>query len=541
MNRTVYMHLAAGVLLTVLSTTTDVFAAENKNQYPDPAKANETSSSSVAVTGAIKSQKNQPIHNGRVDLDTLAKPPNAWPSRFPLFNTKNSLEGETESKAPITSTNTRNLDASQLTGKMNLAGITKAAFPMVPISCGASGNLSWTTTSSSFVSIRECSIGVPMDGWIFISANGTVARQDGEYEANFRIGVDNTTGDSNIDRWVNVYDDAGDGSDTTMALSVLKPITAGQHTVHLLGRRYSGTATALVYDPTLSVVFIPSTNTELMACGDSGNANWTTASATYDIVRQCSLTVPGPGWVFLSADGTVARSDGEYEGSFRIDIDNTAGDPNIDRWVNVYNDSGDGSDRSVAITAVRAVSTGLHTFYFLGGRYSGSADVLVYDPTLTALYVPSSPGSPVLCEASGNLNWTTSNPSFEVIHQCSLEMPEPGTVLISADACVARQNGEYEGNFRIDVDSTGGDGNIDRWVNVYDDAGDGSDTTLALSVLRHLEQGPHTIYFLGRRYAGTAEVLAYDPTLSVIQVGSDVIFADGFDSGNTIAWSATVP
>jgi hypothetical protein len=120
-------------------------------------------------------------------------------------------------------------------------------------------------------------------------------------------------------------------------------------------------------------------------------------------------------------------------------------------------------------------------------------------------------------------------------------MPESGSVLISADACVARQNGEYEGNFRIGIDSTDGDPNIDRWVDVYNDTGDGSDTTLALSVLRNLEPGPHTIYLLGRRQSGTAEVLAYDPTLSVIQVGSDIIFADGFESGNTVFWSTTVP
>jgi hypothetical protein len=530
----------AGVFLTVLLTASHAFSGDNKNQSPDTAKASETPVYSVAETRAIVSQKNRSPHRGRVDLDTRVKPANAWSSKLPLFNTKNSMEGKIGPDFLATPTAKRNLDDKQLTGAMNME-TSQAALPMVPISCGASGNISWTTTSSSFVSVRECSIGIPTDGWIFISADGTVARQDGEYEANFRIGVDSTTGDPDIDRWVNVYDDAGDGSDTTLALSVLKPITAGQHTVHLLGRRNAGTATVKVYDPTLSVVFVPSTDTQLMACGDSGNANWTTASATFDIVRQCSLTVPGPGWVFLSADGTVARDDGEYEGSFGIDIDNTAGDPNIDRWINVYDDSGDGTDRSVALSAIRAISTGLHTFYFLGKRYSGSADVLVYDPTLTALYVPSTPGSPVLCEASGNLNWTTTSSSFEVIRQCALEMPESGSVLISADACVARQNGEYEGNFRIGIDSTDGDPNIDRWVDVYNDTGDGSDTTLALSVLRHLEPGPHTIYLLGRRQSGTAEVLAYDPTLSVIQVGSDIIFADGFESGNTVFWSATVP
>jgi hypothetical protein len=37
-------------------------------------------------------------------------------------------------------------------------------------------------------------------------------------------------------------------------LSVLKPVTAGTHTFYFLGKRYSGTATVLVYDPTLTVI-----------------------------------------------------------------------------------------------------------------------------------------------------------------------------------------------------------------------------------------------------------------------------------------------
>lgn len=89
---------------------------------------------------------------------------------------------------------------------------------------------------------------------MFISADGSLARQDGEYEALFEIGIDTTSGDANIDRWVNVYNDSGDGTDESVALSVLKPVNAGAHTFYFLGRRYGGSGTALVYDPTLTVI-----------------------------------------------------------------------------------------------------------------------------------------------------------------------------------------------------------------------------------------------------------------------------------------------
>lgn len=122
------------------------------------------------------------------------------------------------------------------------------------ITCGASGNMNWTTTSSSFQVIRQCTLSVPRTGWVFLSTDGSVARQNGEYEGQFEIGIDGTGGDANIDRWVNVYNDSSDGTDSSVALSVLKPVTAGTHTFYFLGRRYSGTGTVLLYDPTLTVI-----------------------------------------------------------------------------------------------------------------------------------------------------------------------------------------------------------------------------------------------------------------------------------------------
>ena len=256
------------------------------------------------------------------------------------------------------------------------------------VACGASGNLSWSTTSSGFQVIRQCTLSVPQDGWVFISADGSLARMNGEYEAQFEIGIDTTSGDGNIDRWVNVYNDTGDGTDESVALSVLKPVTVGTHTFYSLGRRYYGTATVLVYDPTLTVVFIPAANTEILPCGASGALGWSTTSSGFQVIRQCTLSVPQDGWVFISADGSLGRLGGEYEAQFEIGIDSTSGDWNIDRWVNVYNDTGDGTDRSVALSVLKPVTAGTHTFYFLGSRYDGTATVLVYDPTLTVVFIP---------------------------------------------------------------------------------------------------------------------------------------------------------
>jgi hypothetical protein len=297
---------------------------------------------------------------------------------------------------------------------------------------------------------------------VFLSANGSLARLNGEYEAQFEIGIDSTSGDSNIDRWVNVYNDSGDGTDKSVALSVLKPVAAGTHTFYFLGARYNGAGTVLLYDPTLTVIFIPAADSQVLTCGSSGNLNWTTTSSSFQVIRQCALAAPQAGWAFLSADGSLARQNGEYEAKFEIGIDSTSGDYNIDRWVNVYNDSGDGTDESVALSVLKPVAAGAHTFYSLGARYSGTSTVLLYDPTLTVIYIPSPSTAAVTCGSSGNLNWTTTSSSFQVIRQCTLSVPQAGWVFLSADGSLAR-NGEYEAQFEIGIDSTSGDYNIDRW------------------------------------------------------------------------------
>lgn len=122
------------------------------------------------------------------------------------------------------------------------------------VTCDASRNENWTTTGSSFAVVRQCSFSAPQNGWVHIVANGSPGRWNGEYEAQFRLGIASTTGEGDTDRWVNVYDDSGDGTDETLALSVLRPLKAGTYTFSLPGQRYSGSGTMRVFDPTLVVI-----------------------------------------------------------------------------------------------------------------------------------------------------------------------------------------------------------------------------------------------------------------------------------------------
>jgi hypothetical protein len=157
-----------------------------------------------------------------------------------------------------------------------------------------------------------------------------------------------------------------------------------------VGRVYSGTSTALVYDPTLTAIYVPTLDSTALSCGASGGTDWQTTSDSFEVIRQCTLTVPYDRWVYLAADGSVGREDGAYEASFRIGIDSSSGDAEVERWVNVYDDAGDGSDRSVALSMLRQVTAGTHTFTLLGRRYDGTGTVLVRNATLSA-YLPIVP------------------------------------------------------------------------------------------------------------------------------------------------------
>ena len=254
----------------------------------------------------------------------------------------------------------------------------------------------WETISNSFVTIHECTLTAGEAGWAFIAADGSAGLYDADhkydYEAQFSIAIDiSTTGKIDTDRYVNIYADAapGDGSDKSVALSVLKPVSAGAHTFYSLGRLSNGAGPAFAYDPTLTVIFIPAPASPLLTCGSSGDSNWPTTSSSFQVIRQCTLTVPEDGRAFLSADGSLAQLSGPYEAEFHLGIDDsTGGDVGTNRWVDIYNDGSPWTENTAALSSLRPVGAGTHTFYLLGRRSGGAGTVLVRDPTLSVIFEP---------------------------------------------------------------------------------------------------------------------------------------------------------
>lgn len=123
----------------------------------------------------------------------------------------------------------------------------------------------------------------------------------------------------------------------------------------------------------------------LLVCSSGGNVDWSTTADAFQVVCQCTITLPADGWAFLSAGASVAGHNCEYEAQFRLGIDGTEGDPATDRWINVYSDTGDGMDAVLAVSALRRLKAGSHTFYLLCRRTGGTGAVLLHDPSLAVL------------------------------------------------------------------------------------------------------------------------------------------------------------
>ncbi len=416
--------------------------------------------------------------------------------------------------------------------KQPAAGLSLPVSPTAPqmigdsygfIACSAGGGGGWTTTANTWQVVRSCTATFPEDGFVYINATSSVGLSSDitPFEARIGLNIDNPAANGVTDRWVNIYTDSGDGTDKSVADDMISPVISGTHTFYFLATRAGGSGTVQLYNPTISVLYYPNSNPEVMACGVTNNLDWSTTESTFQIVRSCTLTVTQPGYVYVSGTSAVALSDSAYEVRLRVGVDSTSGSASSDRWINVYTDAGDGTDEAVATSNLTSVTPGLHTFYFLAARYNGTGTVVLYDPSLSVLFFPATNVTAKTCGATGSDVWTNATTDYTVVRSCTVDVPARGFAFVAADASAGLNattaGSDWEGQFRFGLDnSTIGNSGFDRWINLYTDTGDGTDRTLALSGMFDVSAGSHTFYVLGKRYTGTGTLRLYSPSLTVI-------------------------
>ena len=237
-----------------------------------------------------------------------------------------------------------------------------------------------------------------------------------------------------------------------------------------------------------------------------------------DLLRDCA----GAGLGVCECDGFggAGGRSGPYEVRYHVAVDDNtlaAGWP--DHWTNVYTDTGDGTDEALASSMLTHIVSGTHTFYFGVNRYAGSGTVQLYNPALSVLYFPDNSVVAKTCGSfEGSGDWQNSTANNTTIRACTLDVPGHGFAIVDANASAGLPYGSanWEGQFRWGVDDANGSDAYDRWINVSTDGGDGTDRVVADSGLIDVSAGPHTFYFVGRRYSGSGTVELIRPSLTVL-------------------------
>jgi hypothetical protein len=387
-----------------------------------------------------------------------------------------------------------------------------SAAPANVLACGASGSDVFTTTSSTFVPVRTCSVTAPQDGTLVVVATASAGLDapgaSGAYELQGRLGVDAPAGSAATDRYVDVTPDGADGTDRALADTTAVPVPAGRHTVTLGVRRSSGNGTVRLYSPQLTAVFVPGDSAQAAVCSDGDDDQWTTASAALQTVRSCRLTLPVASDVLLLAGASAgATAGGGYELRTRLAADGATAIAGSERRLDLADQPSGGADAAAFSSALVGLDAGTHELTLLASRSAGSGTVALDDPQLTAVAIPRTGSRLTACGTGGLGTFSTTAGALAPVRSCDATAAVAGSALIVGSASAALgTGGASELRARLGVDNPTGTAATDRWVDVYPDGGDGTDATLALSAFSSVTAGPHTFSLSAHRYAGAGAI-----------------------------------
>jgi hypothetical protein len=393
---------------------------------------------------------------------------------------------------------------------------TTVATPSGPntplIGCGASANDSWTNATNAFSTVRECSLTVPDDGLVFVSADATVVSSAVASQGEFDVSIDSTTSGVGAPRWVTIRDDGSGGQKMSLARTAMTPLSTGSHTIRLLGKSSSTPAATVRLDnASLSAIFIPGSS-DLLACYDD-DSEWNTTSTSYSSILKCGLTAPENGWAFITADATVRWQDLSQDLELAFEFDDTPTPEGATRFLGAH--TGTWSFSPAALSMLKPVKKGARTFTLVGRRDKGTGQIDVYYPSLNVIYIPSSSAYAISCgEADADL-WSTTSNTWQGIEKCSLTAPTDTWAFVSASSSVNYSDGPFQGQFQVRIDDDASK-SASHAVNIYSSDDFGKDNTVAVSVLKPIADGAHTFNFRGQRASGTGTMQLYRPTLTAI-------------------------
>lgn len=400
------------------------------------------------------------------------------------------------------------------------------ALPASYAACSAQPGGTVEIDGSAVHTVVECSLQAPSDGFIIAIGSGSMSYVDAAYEAKGQIMIDGSGGNAS-DRWINVYPDAGDGTDKSIALSHYLPVTAGTRRIAFVASRSQG-GKVRIFDPTLTAIFVPASAAQTV-CGSATGTTFRSEGSGQSVVTSCQVTVAENSTAFAFASASMAYGQAPSEARVRLGLNGSPA-AGSERWVDVYADDVDGTDESMATQQAFTLTPGTHTIQLYASRFAGSGIVTMYDPVLTVLAVPESAAA--ICAHQSSTMYTNPSHTPTIMRDCSVTSATPARALVFGSASIGMSplpaGGAYEGVFRL----TAGSGPLsttDRWIDIESDSGDGSDRVLAVQWGGELDPGTHTFGLQGARYGGPGEVRAYNAAVHVLLMPSDRLFRADFE------------
>jgi hypothetical protein len=299
----------------------------------------------------------------------------------------------------------------------------------------------------------------------------------------------------------------------------------------------------------------------LQASSNILNGTFRTPYPDWETIRSTGITADGPGWLFISANGSTCNYNNtdEYTATFAIGFDDwwdmqpVTGYITAYRKIDIINDSGDGSDKPLSITLLRSVQAGSYSVDFLVNKNGGTGQICMHDPNISVIFIPSSSKFKACGSASLDKIPIVSDEGV-LIDSCSLTLSEIGSTYIAANGYVDAGNylypNDYSAMFSVDNSDTLHSSSPRRYL-FSENVGLGQDTFSNLSLTTKLPGNPGSNTYYHRGWADRTNYNGYgiasikDRSLSAIFIPDSDLYSwfssrKDYDSPSK-SWKTTSP
>ena len=385
--------------------------------------------------------------------------------------------------------------------------------------CSSPEKAAFSTTSGSFVEVVSCSLTVPTAGTVFVSASASAGMNPNAGTAiiNVRLGVDGLLL-SGSNRDITLRSDLQDGSARNLSTQISSNVGAGLHSFTMEMARIGGAGTPRLIDPVITAFFVADAGSDVLGCASPGIVSNTIDQLADEFVTSCSINVPAPGTVFITASSGIERTDANARMITSLKMDAMLILPGQPGILSANSSAVDTLNyTTVSQMGARGVTAGIHNFSWNARATSVTARYTMQQPSLQVIFVPATSEDTSIC--SFTLLASVAGPAeggpLDVV-SCSITLPRPGTIQVRAGGLATATLSEME--MKVDLNMDGAVvQHADRYMNLYGTSGlNPTNNTVATQAQRSLAAGTYKLTMRYQRFFGTGALSMSEPWIVVL-------------------------